>query len=464
MMANMTPEQMEQMRRMAGSMGMAMPPGAAEAMRNMTADDMRQAAQEMGNMTPDQLKSQYEQAQGQAKASAAYKYSASEALKTEGNKLVGEGKYEEAIEKYARVKSNLSEDTSRDARTLRLSCLLNSALCFNKIGKHDSAVGECAEALTIDPRSLKAYYRRGQAYVAKGDLERGVGDLMRANKLSPGDETVKAELDACVKTMESRGLAVPVTCPAFDHPDAPAAASSSGSQVPGMPGLDSITPEMQAQVESMMNDPNAMEQMSSMLGNLSEEQLAQMAASNPMMAGMDSEAVKKAASMMKNMKPDTMKAMMKMAKSFGADGAQGVDPAGGDMMAKVQKELNNPEMRQAMVDMMQSMDVDTIKEMSKSMGMSMDDAQAEQAANALKNISPQTMNRMLTMASYAGSAYTRFKRPIDWAIRNKRTAMSIFVVFTAVSTTYLLRWWRRRGGDVDEVNATEPLLGGDTTF
>ena len=52
MMANMTPEQMEQMQRMAGSMGMAMPPGAAEAMKNMTADDMRRAAGEMGNMTP----------------------------------------------------------------------------------------------------------------------------------------------------------------------------------------------------------------------------------------------------------------------------------------------------------------------------------------------------------------------------------------------------------------------------
>jgi hypothetical protein len=59
------------------------------------------------------------------------------------------------------------------------------------------------------------------------------------------------------------------------------------------------------------------------------------------------------------------------------------------------------------------------------------------------------MERMLTMASFAGGIYSRFKRPIDWAMRNKRTALSIFVVFTAMGTTYLLRWWRRRGGAVE---------------
>jgi hypothetical protein len=34
-------------------------------------------------------------------------------------------------------------------------------------------------------------------------------------------------------------------------------------------------------------------------------------------------------------------------------------------------------------------------------------------------------------------------------MRNKRTALSIFVVFTAMGTTYVLRWWRRRGGAVE---------------
>jgi|TARA_B100000683_G_scaffold102704_1_gene101363 tetratricopeptide (TPR) repeat protein len=456
MMANMTPEQMEQMRRMAGSMGMNMPAGATEAMRNMTADDMRRAAEEMGNMTPDQLKSQYEQAQGHAKATAAYKYAGSETLKKEGNALVGAGKHAEAVEKYAKVKENLADDSSAEANTLKLSCMLNTALCLNKIGKHNEAVDECTEALTLDSRSLKAYYRRGQAYVAKGELERGVNDLMRASKLSPSDETVAAELDACVKEMESKGLATPAACPEFDHPETARPASSSAGAVPSMPGM---SPDVMAQMEQMMSDPNTMEQMTSMMGNLTDEQLEQMTAANPMMAGMKPEQLKQAAGMMKNMKPETMQTMMKMAKSMGVEGG---DLQSGDVMAKMQEGLNNPEMREAMVDMIQGMDTDSLKEMSKSMGMDMDDAQAEQAVSALKNISPKTMERMLSMASMAGGVYSRFKRPIDWALRNKRTALSIFVVFTAVGTTYALRWWRRRGGDDGDV--TNTTLGGETTF
>jgi tetratricopeptide (TPR) repeat protein len=446
MMANMTPEQMQQMQRMAGSMGMGVPQGAAEAMQNMTADDMRRAAREMGDMTPEQLKTQYEQAQGHAKASADYRYAGSETLKKEGNKLVGEGKHAEAVEKYARVKENLKDDANAAAKTLRLSCVLNMALCFNKIGKHDEAIGECNEALELESRSLKAYYRRGQAYVAKGELERGVNDLMRANKLSPGDETVAGELEAAVKRMESQGLAVPATAPEFDHVEVTSAASANTGAMPGMPTL---TPDVQAKVSEMMSDPNAMEQMSSMMSNLSDDQIEQMAAANPMMAGMDPAHLKKAAGMMKNMKPETMQSMMKMAQGMGADGGKGFDPNDPDMMSKMQKELNNPEMREAMVEMIQGMDSESLKEMSKGMGMAMDDAQAEQAVNALKNISPKTMERMLTMASFAGGIYSRFKRPIDWAMRNKRTALSIFVVFTAMGTTYLLRWWRRRGGAVE---------------
>jgi len=458
MMENMTPEQMQQMQRMASSMGMGgMPPGAAEAMQNMSADDMRRAADEMKNMTPDQLKSQYEQATQHAKATANYKYAGSETLKKEGNALVGAGKHSEAVEKYMRVKNNLVDDASKEAKTLRVSCMLNMALCFNKMGKHNSAISECTEVLILEPRSLKAYYRRGQAFVAQGELEKGVMDLHRAAKLSPGDETVAGELAAAIKSMEGKGMAVPV-CPEFDHPDAPPAASGSGSSIPGMPNM---TPEVTAQMEQMMNDPNAMEQMSSMLGNMSDEQLEQMAAANPMMAGMNPEHLKKAAGFMKNMKPETMQTMMKMAKSMGDDsGAAGAGSS--DMMAKMQKEFANPEMREAMVDMIQGIDSQSLKEMTQSMGMSMDDAQAEQAVNALKSISPKNMERMLSMASFAGGIYSRFKRPIDWALQNKRTAMSMFVVFSAVGTTYVIRWWRRRRGDGDDaVNVT---LGSDATF
>ena len=191
-----------QMQQMAASMGGAgMPPGAAEQMKNMTADDMKRAAQEMGNMDTDTLKNQYSAAMNQQKAQSEYQLRGAEQLKKEGNALVGQGKYTEAIEKYMRVKNNLKDDKTAGAIALRTSCMLNMSLCFNKTSRFNSAISECAEVLKSDGKSLKAYYRRGQAYAFKKEFKPAVADLRRALALSPGDETVKAEVEKAVSDL-----------------------------------------------------------------------------------------------------------------------------------------------------------------------------------------------------------------------------------------------------------------------
>ncbi len=147
MMENMTPQQMQQMQQMASKMGMGggpgmpkMPPGAAEAMKNMTPEDMKQAAEQMKNMTPDQMKQQMEFATKHAQNEQKYKHEASNQLKKAGNALVGEGKYADAIEKYERVRENMKAYRDQEAQTLKKSCLLNSALCMNKVGRHEEAI------------------------------------------------------------------------------------------------------------------------------------------------------------------------------------------------------------------------------------------------------------------------------------------------------------------------------------
>ena len=63
-------------------------------------------------MSPDQFKNQMNAAMNQQKAQQDYAMSGSEQLKKDGNKLVGEGKYNDAIEKYMRVKNNLQDNAS----------------------------------------------------------------------------------------------------------------------------------------------------------------------------------------------------------------------------------------------------------------------------------------------------------------------------------------------------------------
>ena len=187
------------MQRMAANMGGGnmpyMPPGAAEQMKNMKPEDFARASEELGQMDPETLKSQMNNFKNQNQAQRDYALRGAEQLKTDGNKLVGEGKYNEAIEKYMRVKNNLADDPSAGAKTLRQSCQRNMSLCFNKTKRYNSAISECTEVLKQDGKALKAYYRRGQAHAAKEDWQSAVADLRRAVKLAPGDETVKGELD-----------------------------------------------------------------------------------------------------------------------------------------------------------------------------------------------------------------------------------------------------------------------------
>ena len=142
------------MQRMAANMGGGnmpyMPPGAAEQMKNMKPEDFARASEELGQMDPETLKSQMNNFKNQNQAQRDYALRGAEQLKTDGNKLVGEGKYNEAIEKYMRVKNNLADDPSAGAKTLRQSCQLNMSLCFNKTKRYNSAISVSSRRHGLD--------------------------------------------------------------------------------------------------------------------------------------------------------------------------------------------------------------------------------------------------------------------------------------------------------------------------
>lgn len=79
---------------------------------------------------------------------------------------------------------------------VRVSCLLNRALCFNKTAKSDAAVADCDQVLSLEPNNAKALFRRGQAHHLTRDLTSARADLERARKLLPSDKAITAELAA----------------------------------------------------------------------------------------------------------------------------------------------------------------------------------------------------------------------------------------------------------------------------
>ena len=434
MMENMTPQQMQQMQQMASKMGMGggpgmpkMPPGAAEAMKNMTPEDMKQAAEQMKNMTPDQMKQQMEFATKHAQNEQKYKHEASNQLKKAGNALVGEGKYADAIEKYERVRENMKAYRDQEAQTLKKSCLLNSALCMNKVGRHEEAIERCEEVLKMENTNLKAYFRRGQGHFQLKNLDLAWKDLKRAVKLSPEDEIVRGELEKCEEEMEKAGMVVEIKCPEFDAFEKEMGEEDGAFEEIGEERLTSGTA-----AATSANDAGFNSQMPP--------------------GGMSPDLMQQAAEMMKDMSPETMETMMSMAA--GMQGG-GVGPDGmptPDTMKQMQQKMGDPKMQKAMAEMMSKVNPEQIKQMSKAAGMNMSDEQAEHAAKTLKNVKPETMEKFMKVAAFGSKFYGRFKTQIDWMNRNRKLTLAIAVVVFATFVQQVIRWWRRRKGADDEAS------------
>ena len=160
-------------------------------------------------------------------ATVADRVAFAEPIKAEGNALFAEGKYAKAMDKYTeavavlrywnRVAADkeqrlechrddeaLPEDSPerRAATRFLLSVFLNAAACALKMrpprGDPEQVVWICGEALAMDPRCAKAYYRRAMARVqmdTAAALETAVADLKRASALAPNDATVRAALE-----------------------------------------------------------------------------------------------------------------------------------------------------------------------------------------------------------------------------------------------------------------------------
>ncbi|PRP79978.1 glycoside hydrolase family 55 protein [Planoprotostelium fungivorum] len=199
---------------------------------------------------------------------------AAEKFKGEGNNFLHQKNYAKAIESYTKA----IELNSKNAIYYS-----NRAAAYSQSGDHNSALKDALEATTLDPNYSKAWGRLGLANFSLGKYSEAMSNYRRALELEPNSESFKASLDAAQKkVIES----------------APATTGPTGAG--GMPDLS-----------SMMNDPDMMNRMSSMLGgaggmesifsNPMFQNMAQQVMSNPQMMNM-------ANSLMQN--PDALNNMM----------------------------------------------------------------------------------------------------------------------------------------------------------
>ncbi|KAL5708983.1 hypothetical protein ACHQM5_019722 [Ranunculus cassubicifolius] len=370
---------------------------AAEQMKHAPVGDMAEMGKRIASASPEEIASMT----AQADAQVSYVVNAAEVLKKQGNTLHNQGKYSEAAQKYIRAKNNLKEVPFSKGRTIQLACSLNLMSCYLKTREYDECVKEGLEVLEYEKDNVKALYRRGQAYKELGQLEEAVSDLSRAHSVSPDDETIADILRDTQDQLSkeggerkaSRGVVIEEitedgrTLPQEGH------TTSSSSEFSVTEPYESSN-YSESQTRSNMRTPSTnsdsfqgvdinpenLRQFQTLISNADPDTLASMGGGST--EGMSPEMIKMASNMIKDMPPEELQNMFKMASSF--QGKNPFFPSGAG-----QPQPNIPNLRPG----------------SLPEGISPD--MLKSASDMMSKMSPEDMKRMFEVASnFGGGART----------------------------------------------------------
>lgn len=172
-----------------------------------------------------------------------------EELKTEGNQLMKEEKYKEAIQCYTKA-------MELDAANAVFPC--NRAAAYSKMGEHQKAIADCQKALILDPNYGKAYGRMGLSYHNLNNLEKAKESYAKALELEPGSTFYQTSLSQVEdKLRESQQGGAGNTRPA-------------PGGVPNLGGLDLgsllTNPAIMDMAQTFMSNPSVQQMMTNMMG------------------------------------------------------------------------------------------------------------------------------------------------------------------------------------------------------
>lgn len=156
-----------------------------------------------------------------------------EEIKNEGNRLMKENKYYEALQKYNRA-------IVQDPRNPVLYC--NRAAAYTRLSEHDKAVADCKLALVYNPQYGKAYGRMGIAYSNLNKFELAKNAYQKAIELEPLNQDYANNLTVAIEKIAESASAAP--------------RQGQGNALPGGLNLENLNPSgIGTMLRDMMQDP-----------------------------------------------------------------------------------------------------------------------------------------------------------------------------------------------------------------
>lgn len=171
-------------------------------------------------------------------------------LKNDGNDLMKEGKFDEAVAKYS------------GAINLHASPIYfcNRAAAYSKLERHQDAVEDCKIALQMDPSYGKAFGRMGLAYSCISKFAEARDAYKKAVELEPSNESFQNNLRVAEEKLRETSANVAQGFPGFGAPP------GAGGAVNMFELLNN--PMISQMAQQMMSDPSMQNMISGMMGGL----------------------------------------------------------------------------------------------------------------------------------------------------------------------------------------------------
>ena len=129
-------------------------------------------------------------------------------LKGKGREYFEQQLFAEAAERYREaaglidnpkfnMNSTLPAGWEEEAAKLKSTSWLNEAQCELKLERYHEAIACANKALELDPKNVKALFRRGNGHMGNQDYPAALKDLGQAHELLPSDVHVKNMLAMC---------------------------------------------------------------------------------------------------------------------------------------------------------------------------------------------------------------------------------------------------------------------------
>lgn len=105
------------------------------------------------------------------------------------------------LNQYYFLESETREET---IKSLELSAYLNLSLCHLKLGDNYEAFSAATNAVEIDPKNEKAYFRQGQASLKLDEPAQASKQFSEVLRLEPNNQAAKAQLVICNKMLSEQ--------------------------------------------------------------------------------------------------------------------------------------------------------------------------------------------------------------------------------------------------------------------